>query len=209
MLLLQNSISLIAYNWILITIQWTFIVWSSVADPDTSDPYVFWAFWIWIRILQSSSKNGKKNLDSYGTVLWLLFDFLWQDPDSLVSGMDPRIRIHTKMSWIRNTARSKFLERFFCFLLFEGTFTSFLDPQHWSGDGSMSAVTPAWCLWGRRAAPARTGCSARPRTRHPGSARNPTRKQNKIKLDYCAIYHKLWDRNQSQATMREQTDGEY
>jgi hypothetical protein len=31
------------------------------------------------------------------------------DPDSLVSGMDSRIRIwiHTKMSWIRNTARSK------------------------------------------------------------------------------------------------------
>ncbi len=26
------------------------------------------------------------------------------DPDPLVGGMDPRIRIHTKMSWIRNTA---------------------------------------------------------------------------------------------------------
>jgi hypothetical protein len=26
-----------------------------------------------------------------------------QDPEPLVSGMDPRIRIHTKMSWIRNT----------------------------------------------------------------------------------------------------------
>jgi hypothetical protein len=26
------------------------------------------------------------------------------DPDPLVRGMDPRIRIHTKMSWIRNTA---------------------------------------------------------------------------------------------------------
>jgi hypothetical protein len=25
------------------------------------------------------------------------------DPDSLVRGMDPRIRIHPKMSWIRNT----------------------------------------------------------------------------------------------------------
>jgi len=25
------------------------------------------------------------------------------DPDPLVRGMDPRIRIHTKMSWIRNT----------------------------------------------------------------------------------------------------------
>jgi hypothetical protein len=27
-----------------------------------------------------------------------------QDPDPLVRGMDTRIRIHTKMSWIRNTA---------------------------------------------------------------------------------------------------------
>jgi hypothetical protein len=26
-----------------------------------------------------------------------------QDPDPLVRGMDPRIRIHTKMSWIRNS----------------------------------------------------------------------------------------------------------
>jgi hypothetical protein len=26
------------------------------------------------------------------------------DPDPLVRGMDPRIRIHPKMSWIRNTA---------------------------------------------------------------------------------------------------------
>jgi hypothetical protein len=27
-----------------------------------------------------------------------------QDPDPLVRGLDPRIRIHIKMSWIRNTA---------------------------------------------------------------------------------------------------------
>jgi hypothetical protein len=26
------------------------------------------------------------------------------DPDPLVRGMDPRIRIHSKMSWIRNAA---------------------------------------------------------------------------------------------------------
>ncbi len=26
------------------------------------------------------------------------------DPDPLVRGMDPRIRIHAKISWIRNTA---------------------------------------------------------------------------------------------------------
>ncbi len=28
------------------------------------------------------------------------------DPDSLVRGMDPRIRIHTKMPWIRNTGKN-------------------------------------------------------------------------------------------------------
>jgi hypothetical protein len=28
-----------------------------------------------------------------------------QDPDPLVRGMDPRIRIHPKMSWIRNTGK--------------------------------------------------------------------------------------------------------
>jgi hypothetical protein len=27
------------------------------------------------------------------------------NPDPLVRGMDPRIRIHTKMSWIRNTGK--------------------------------------------------------------------------------------------------------
>jgi hypothetical protein len=30
-----------------------------------------------------------------------------QDPYSLVKGMDPRIQIHTKMSWIRNTGRKQ------------------------------------------------------------------------------------------------------
>ena len=29
------------------------------------------------------------------------------DPDPLVRGMDPRIRIHPKMSWIRNTGRNR------------------------------------------------------------------------------------------------------
>jgi hypothetical protein len=28
------------------------------------------------------------------------------DPDLLVTGMDPRIRIHPEMSWIRNTEKS-------------------------------------------------------------------------------------------------------
>ncbi len=93
----------------------------------------FWISWIWIQIFLSSSKNSKKNLDSYCFVTF--FDFLsskndvnvpsesnklkklvvcwplegqWRkqqdpDPDPLVRGMVPRIRIHTNMSWIRNT----------------------------------------------------------------------------------------------------------
>ncbi len=68
-------------------------------------------FRIRIRILLSSCKNSKKNLDSYRAVLRLLLDILSLDPDPhsdpgpFVRGMDPRIRIriHTKMSWIRNT----------------------------------------------------------------------------------------------------------
>jgi hypothetical protein len=70
----------------------------------------------------SSSKHSKKPLDSYCFVTFF-FDLLSlknyvnvpskskkqknvypdPNPDSLVRGMDPRIRIHTKMSWIRNT----------------------------------------------------------------------------------------------------------
>jgi hypothetical protein len=46
---------------------------ASVADPDP-DPLV-----IWIRILLSSSKNSKKNLDSYYFVT--LFDFLFLKND--------------------------------------------------------------------------------------------------------------------------------
>ncbi len=85
------------------------------------------------------TQNSKKNLGSYGTVLWILDDFLSlkndvymyvpsksikqenfflnllfvgvlkvNDENSRIYlvrgiGMDPRIRIHTKMSWIRNT----------------------------------------------------------------------------------------------------------
>jgi hypothetical protein len=32
------------------------------------------------------------------------------DPDPFVRGMDPRIRIHTKMSWIRNTGSRQFFK---------------------------------------------------------------------------------------------------
>jgi hypothetical protein len=58
----------------------------------------------------SSCKNSKKNLDSY---YFVTLDFLSSKNDvnvasksnPLVRGMDPRIRIHPKMSWIRYTAK--------------------------------------------------------------------------------------------------------
>jgi hypothetical protein len=47
-----------------------------------------------------------------------------QDPDPLVRGMDPRFRIHTKMSWIRNTA-SIYSTSPTCCCSLEGGFESF------------------------------------------------------------------------------------
>ncbi len=123
-----------------------------------SEVWIRIRLWVRIRILLSSCKNSKKNLDSYYFVT--LFDslslrndvnvpsksnkqkklckkvpqffagilkvndensrILIQDPDphpnpdSLVGGMDPpfRIRIHPKMSWIRNTGRLYFFFQF-------------------------------------------------------------------------------------------------
>ncbi len=54
-----------------------------------------------------SISNEQKNVLKKLVFCWHL-EGQWrkqQDPDPLVRGMDPRIRIHTKMSWIRNTAR--------------------------------------------------------------------------------------------------------
>jgi hypothetical protein len=72
-------------------------------DPDPSE--------VWIRIrlraLLSSGKNSKKNLDSYCFVTSFGLFILDPNPDPLVRGMDPRIRIHAKMSWIRKTAYKK------------------------------------------------------------------------------------------------------
>ncbi len=122
----------------------------SGSESGSNGSTCFWAsririhwsdVWIRIRILLSSCKNSKKNLDSYYLVT--LFDFyLWIDenvaskskkqkklvlktsfllaswrPMTKIAGsgsgsesisqrhgsMDPRIRIHPKMSWIRNT----------------------------------------------------------------------------------------------------------
>ncbi len=132
------------------------IMWSAVTDPTTSSiqhdilsaghfggsgsvgSICFWTsriwihlseIWIRIRILLSSSKNSKKNIDCYCfvTCFWLfiskiqkviskkkLGNFLltsWRsltkitgsgyEYGSLVRGLDPWIRIRTKISWIR------------------------------------------------------------------------------------------------------------
>ncbi len=62
---------------------------------------------VWIRILLSSRKNSKKNLNSHSFVSFFYFLSYPEpnpDPNPLVRGTDPRIRILIKMSWIRNTS---------------------------------------------------------------------------------------------------------
>ncbi len=79
------------------------------------------------------------------------------DPDPLVRGMDPwiqiRIRIHTKMSWICNTALWFSQDIFFTKMLVPDlyswckTLTSFR--QRWRRSGSRwSCVTPWWTAGG-------------------------------------------------------------
>ncbi len=105
--------------------------WSSVADsdPNPPDPHVFGPPGSGSGSI--SQRYGSESFYHYAnivrktfisTVFWLLFDFLSLsgsisqrhgsadlDPDPLVRGMDPRIRIriHTKMSWVRNTVLKK------------------------------------------------------------------------------------------------------
>ncbi len=63
-----------------------------------------------IRMFDHQAKIVRKTL--LPTVLWILFIFYLRkieqhpDPDPLVIGMDPRIRIRIKLSWIRNTEKS-------------------------------------------------------------------------------------------------------
>jgi hypothetical protein len=49
-----------------------------------------------IRILKVNDENSRPRIQD-------------PDPDPLIRGMDQRIRIHTKMSWIRNTGIRLFL----------------------------------------------------------------------------------------------------
>jgi hypothetical protein len=61
----------------------------------------FWATWIRIRILLSSSKNNKKKFDSYCFISSFYLKVRENpdpNPDPLVRGIDP-----PKISWIRNT----------------------------------------------------------------------------------------------------------
>jgi hypothetical protein len=65
----------------------------------------------------SKSKKQKKLLNYFFAGLLKVSDenssIRIQDPDPLVRGMEPRIRIriHLKMSWIRNTDKKKCKER--------------------------------------------------------------------------------------------------
>ncbi len=58
------------------------------------------------------------------------------DPDPLVRGMDPRIRIRPKMSWIRNTAAD--------------TVGQFLKTTFSTGQGSNQSIIS--CVWRREPA---------------------------------------------------------
>jgi hypothetical protein len=59
---------------------------NSVPDPDPPDPHVFGTpeSEVWIRILLSSSKNSKKNLDSYCFVTFLDFFLSLKKNDVIV-----------------------------------------------------------------------------------------------------------------------------
>ncbi len=50
--------------------------------------------WFFVGILKVHDENSR---------VWIQDP----DPDPLVRGMDPRIRIHPKISWIRNTAYNR------------------------------------------------------------------------------------------------------
>ncbi len=47
---------------------------------------------------------AREQLERMEILIRKFLSLLDPDPDPLVRGMDPRIRIHTKMWWIRNTA---------------------------------------------------------------------------------------------------------
>ncbi len=65
----------------------------------------------------------------------------------MVRGMDPRIRIHTKMSWIRNTARGAVPLKTVgdCLMLDAGGRK--LRPAWWTPCGSTSSWGSTWPSW--------------------------------------------------------------
>jgi hypothetical protein len=94
------------------------------------------------------------------------------NPDSLVRSMDSQIRIHTKMSWIRNTVekyRTYNTERYKIFFRTTGPAAS--DPRRASVSGDMVSSS-SWERTGRRspahqrrhASARETGCPAPPRS---------------------------------------------
>ncbi len=99
---------------------------------DSLGSICFWASWIRIRILLSSSKNSKKNIDSYCfvTSFWLFIIFIIYPTVLRIHDILVRIRRSmplTNGSWpcYFRQQKTNLKKKFFCLLLFEGTFTSF------------------------------------------------------------------------------------
>jgi hypothetical protein len=72
---------------------------NDVNVPSNSNKQKFFLHLFFVGILKVSVENSR---------------ILIQDPDPapLISGMDPRIRIHSKMSWIRSTAGNLYWQNF-------------------------------------------------------------------------------------------------
>ncbi len=72
-------------------------------------PTILWFFLtFYLNYVNVPSKSNKQKKCFKKIVFCWHLEGQWrkkQDPDPLVRGMDPRIRIHSEMSWIRNTAR--------------------------------------------------------------------------------------------------------
>ncbi len=104
---------------------------TSVADPDPSDPYVFGPpgfgsgsisqrYGSGSGSFYHQAKNVRKIL--IPTVLWLLFDFLSLKNDANVPSKSNK----QKMSWIRNTAPSRYPVRIFFFSVHSNCAANFL-----------------------------------------------------------------------------------
>ncbi len=74
-------------------------------------PTVLWLLLDFLSLINDVNVPSKsyKQKNFFLLVFWWRLEGQWRkEQDPLVRGMDPRIRIHTKMSWIRNTERNCF-----------------------------------------------------------------------------------------------------